>query len=54
MRVFERVRRGQLWFVKSSPHVNILTMLEAIRASQDNMADEVSGNIIGEMRKRGA
>ena len=28
-------------------------MLEAIRKSQDGMADEVSGNIVAELRKRG-
>ena len=28
-------------------------MLETIRASQDGMSDEVSGNIIAELRKRG-
>ena len=28
-------------------------MLEAIRTSQDGMADEVSGNIVAELRKRG-
>ena len=27
-------------------------MLEAIRTSQDGMADEVSGNIIAELRKK--
>ena len=36
-----------------SSHLNILTTLEAIRTSQDVMADELSGNIIGELRKRG-
>ena len=35
------------------PHVTILTMLEAIRISQDGMVDEVSGNIIAELRNRG-
>ena len=34
-------------------HVTILTMLEAIRTSQDGMEDEVLGNIIAELRKRG-
>ena len=34
------------------PHVTILTMLEAIRISQDVILDEVSGNIISELRKR--
>ena len=33
------------------PHVPILTMLEAIRTYQDGMADEVSENIIAELRK---
>ena len=28
-------------------------MLEAIRISQDGMADEVSGNIVVQLRKRG-
>ena len=28
-------------------------MLEAIRTSHDGMADEVSGNIVAELRKRG-
>ena len=31
----------------------ILTMLEAIRTYQDGMKDEVLGNIIAELRKRG-
>ena len=35
------------------PHVTILTILEAIRTSQDGMEDEVSGNIFAELRKRG-
>ena len=40
-------------FTGNPPHVTILTMLEAIRTSQDIMADEVSGNIVAELRKRG-
>ena len=35
------------------PHVTILTMLEAIRKSQDGMAYDLSGNIVAELRKRG-
>ena len=34
------------------PHVTVLTMLEDIKTSQDGMADEVSGNIVAELRKR--
>ena len=33
--------------------VTILTILEAIRTSQDGMSDEVSWNIVAELRKRG-
>ena len=33
-------------FTGIPPHVTILTILEAIRISQDVMVDEVSGNII--------
>ena len=33
--------------------MTILTMLEAIRTSQDGMVDKVSGNIIAELSKRG-
>ena len=40
-------------FTEIPPHVTNLTMLEAIRTSQDGMAYEVSGNIIVELRKRG-
>ena len=40
-------------FTWITPHVTILTTLEAIRTSQDGMADEVSGNIIAELSKRG-
>ena len=36
-----------------TPRVTILTMLEAIRTSQDGMADEVSGNIVAQLSKRG-
>ena len=35
------------------PHVTILIRLEAIKTSQDDMADEVSGNIVVELRKKG-
>ena len=35
------------------PHVTIFTMLEAIMTSQNSTADEVSGNIVVELRKRG-
>ena len=35
------------------PHVTILTMLEAIRKSQDSMVDEVSGKIVAYLRKGG-
>ena len=35
------------------PHVTILTTLEAIRTYQDSMVDEVLGNIVAELRKRG-
>ena len=35
------------------PDVTILTMLEAIRTSQDVMGDNVSVNIVAEWRKRG-
>ena len=35
------------------PHVTILTMLEAIMESQDGTEDEVSGNIIAELRNIG-
>ena len=35
------------------PNVTILTILEAIRISQDGIVDEVSRNIIAELRKRG-
>ena len=34
------------------PHVTILTILEAIRTSQDVMADGLSGNIFADLRKR--
>ena len=34
------------------PHVNILTMPETIRKSQDGIADEVSRNIVAELRRR--
>ena len=33
-------------FTGISPHVTILTILESIRKSQDNILDEVSGNIV--------
>ena len=36
-----------------TPHATFLTTLEAIRKSQDGMADEVSGNIVADLRKRG-
>ena len=39
-------------FTGIPPHVTILTMLEAIRTSQDSKTDEVSGNIVAELRKR--
>ena len=32
---------------------NYFTMMEAIRTSQDGMADEVSRNIVAELRRRG-
>ena len=34
-------------------HVTILTLLEAIRSSQEDMVDEVMGNIAAELRKQG-
>ena len=37
----------------SPPHVAILNMLEAISTSQYSMSDEVSGNIVADLRKRG-
>ena len=40
-------------FTGISPRVTILTMLEAISTSQDSMADEVLGNIVAELIKRG-
>ena len=40
-------------FTGVTPYVTILTMLEAIRTSQDSMADELSGNIFAQLRKRG-
>ena len=40
-------------FTGITPHVTILTMLEAISTYQDGMADEESENIIAELRKRG-
>ena len=40
-------------FTGIHPHVTILTILEAIRTSQNGMADEVSGNIVSKLRKRG-
>ena len=40
-------------FTGIPPHIAILTMLEAIRTSQEGMADEVSGNIVAELRNRG-
>ena len=40
-------------FTRISPHVTMLPMLKAIRISQDGMADEVSGNIIAYLMKRG-
>ena len=40
-------------FTGISPHLNILTMLEDIRTYQDGIADELSGNIVAELRKRG-
>ena len=42
-----------LIFTGIHPHLTILTMLEAIRTSQDIMADEVSGNIVAELSKLG-
>ena len=39
-------------FTGVTPHVTILTILEAIRTSQDGMVDEVSGNILSELRNR--
>ena len=39
-------------FTGIPPHISILTMLEAIRTSQDGTEDEVSGNIVAELRKR--
>ena len=35
------------------PNVTILTMLEAIRTSQEGIADELSGNTVAELMKRG-
>ena len=40
-------------FTGIPPPVTILTMLEAIRTSQDVMTDEVQGNIVAELSKRG-
>ena len=40
-------------FTGIPPHVTFLTMLEAIRESQEGVVDEVSGNIIAELSKRG-
>ena len=39
-------------FNSISPHVTTLTTLEAIRTYQDGMADQVSGNIVAELRKK--
>ena len=36
-----------------TPHVTILTVLKAIRTSQDGILDEVLGGIISEFRNRG-
>ena len=36
-----------------TPHVTILTILEAISKSQEGMADKVSGNMVEQLRKRG-
>ena len=41
-------------FTGITPNVTILTMLKAIRKYQDGMADEVSGNIVADLSKRGA
>ena len=40
-------------FTLIPPHVTILKILEATRISQDGMVDEVSGNIIADLRKKG-
>ena len=40
-------------FTGTPPNVTMLTMLEAIRTSKDGMEDEVSVNIIEELRRRG-
>ena len=40
-------------FTSITPYVTILTMFESISTSQDGMADEVSGNVVAELRKRG-
>ena len=40
-------------FTGIPPHVTILTMLEVIRIIWEGMVDELSGNIIAELRKRG-
>ena len=40
-------------FTGVTPNVTSLTMLEAIGTSKGGMADEVLGNIVAELRKRG-
>ena len=40
-------------FTEIPTHGTILTKLEAIRTYQDGIADEVSVNIVAELRKRG-
>ena len=40
-------------FTGFPPHVKMLTMLEAIRTYQDGMADELFGNFVAELRKKG-
>ena len=40
-------------FTGIPPHVTILTMLEAIRTSQNGIVDEGLVNIVVELRKRG-
>ena len=40
-------------FTRIQSHVTILTMLKAIRTSQDSVSDEVLGDIVVALRKRG-
>ena len=53
IKIYLEQNRKDTQFHWDNPYVTILTMLEAIRTSQDGMSDEVSGNIIAELRKRG-